>query len=229
MECVPGTSDRGAYFAVYADTLTCWYNEAGLARAAIEGGPRGARFRTGSSATMIVDSLTIVRGDDSDVMLVDEGRVLSQGSERAHRKLIVMRRVGGAWRIVVEVSPSRHSCWHDLPAGFGALSANPVSAARPARPARRAPARGSCRVTRIEAGCEDSAGTPPCRAVRTPDDAPPVRPGADRREALAALAEYAEGVNCELSPSFGPTGRISRLDGHCMGVGGTSWVYEGCD
>lgn len=214
--------DRDAYFAAYAERLDCWYNEPGFSRAQIERGPRGARFRSESSATMTIDSLRTVRNDPFEAMLIDEGRVQSQGSERAHRKLIVMRRLDGRWRVVVEVSPSRHRCWEELPPGFDAPAAE-----RPAT--TRSTAAPGCRVVRIEEQCEDAAGTPPCREVRMRDDAPPVPAGADRGAATAALAAYAEDVNCELTPSFGPTGRITRLAGHCMGVGATSWVYQGCE
>lgn len=215
--------NRDGYFAAYAERLDCWYDEAGFSRAQIERGPRGARFRSGSPAAIIVESLRAVRSGPSEVMLIDEGHVQSQGSDRAHRKLIVMRRVEGAWRIVVEVSPSRHRCWQELPEGFGTRSSS-----RPGT-AQRVRSQQGCRVIRIEEECQDTAGTPPCREIRAVDDAPPVPPGADRREAVAALAAYAEDVNCELTPSYGPTGRVARLAGHCMGVGATTYIYQGCE
>lgn len=215
--------DRDAYFAAYAERLDCWYNEAGVARADIERGPRGARFRSGSSATMIVESLMTVRSSPAEVMLLDEGSVWSQGSSRAHRKLLVMRRFGNEWRIVVEVSPSSHACWQDVPAGF-----RPSSTDRPRRAQRTRVPQG-CRVIRIEEHCQSTAGEPPCQEHRFVEHAPPVPPGAGRRTSFAAIEAYVEGVNCELSPSFGPTGRVVRVGGHCMGVGMTSWVYQGCE
>jgi hypothetical protein len=118
-----GRGDADAYFGAYAETLRCFYGRPNVARVdvraararEVEGNTRGRGARVQSIETRPL------RASANEVELVDYGWTGVSMDEGMifHAKRIVLSRIGGAWRVVVETPARGDAC------GLAPLAADP--------------------------------------------------------------------------------------------------------
>lgn len=102
--------DASAYFASYATTLDCYYDEANAPVQRLQDSSRGRHFRERGNTRLRIRELEVLSQSADEVRFRDLGTYTEDGATRDHEKVVVMRRIGGRWRIVIEVSRSASEC-----------------------------------------------------------------------------------------------------------------------
>lgn len=92
-----------AYFAHFAPSLDCFYG--GPRTIAEVRRARAAHARETGALTVLL--LDVVRADDDEVVLLDQGR---DGEWRLHEKAVALRRIDGRWLVSAEAGGAHPAC-----------------------------------------------------------------------------------------------------------------------